>query len=274
VAVIQASLRGKNSRREHSNKQVAHAIANGNADELSRLLSKGAKPVAEALQQAIGSGVPALAEMLVRERSAWGIDAKELAVWAKVQEAIAAAADEDNDEDVDVASEEWQASVAEEVWAGADEAALADAKYAVRQVVELGCYAGERASAPEAYEPAFDSEVSPESLWAPRPRLVAHHHNNLHPRHNNRSSRATATASPSFQRARSTRDTSPAARATAWASSSTWTDRRTTDRGRRARSRSPGVRSRSPAARSRSPGARSSGARSAGVAYQRWSPSA
>ncbi len=162
VAVIQASLRGKNSRREQSNKQVARAIANSNADELSRLLSKGAKPVAEALQQAIGSGVPALAEMLVRERSAWGIDAKQLAVWAKVQDAIAAAADEDNDEDVDVTSEEWQASVAEEVWAGADEAALADAKYAVRQVVELGCYAGERASAPEAYEPAFDSEVSPE----------------------------------------------------------------------------------------------------------------
>lgn len=76
-------------------------------------------------------------------------------MWNMVQQALAPA--EEDEEEVDVDSEEWQETAKTTIFGDNPEAG-----YTVKQIVQLGCYVGERDSATiPGYEPEFDSEVHP-----------------------------------------------------------------------------------------------------------------
>ena len=93
--------------------------------------------------------------------SSWGVDAKKLAIWEAVQEALAPAGGEDDEaaEAADVTSEEWQVALAQKLY-GEEAKAGSPGFYEVKKVVALGVYEGERAAPPDdpTYEPSFDDE--------------------------------------------------------------------------------------------------------------------
>ena len=154
---VQSMQRGKKSRK--GGDSLVHVVETANFARFEKLLEGGAQATPAVLRAALDSPVRAFASMLVGEQSAWGVDARMLEVWNRVQKALSpppVGEDEEEPEEVDVSNEEWQAEVAAAVYGEADP----DGKFLVQQVVALGCYSGERQAADETAEPEFDTAVT------------------------------------------------------------------------------------------------------------------
>ena len=158
---LQSAHKGKSTRTGGA--LLEAAIKKDDLGAVTKLLKDGSKPTPQTLKLALtGCDDRAIAASIVPLSSSWGVDAKKLAIWEAVQEALAPPAGGEDDEAAeaaDVTSEEWQVALAQKLY-GEEAKAGSPGFYEVKKVVALGVYEGERAAPPDdpTYEPSFDDE--------------------------------------------------------------------------------------------------------------------
>ena len=158
---LQSAHKGKSTRTGGA--LLEAAIKKDDLGAVTKLLKDGSKPTPQTLKLALtGCDDRAIAASIVPLSSSWGVDAKQLAIWEAVQEALAPPAGGEDDEAAeaaDVTSEEWQVALAQKLY-GEEAKAGSPGFYEVKKVVALGVYEGERAAPPDdpTYEPSFDDE--------------------------------------------------------------------------------------------------------------------